>query len=95
MYVGGNPVILWNENYDEFYLKTIFILIPKIKVPYIPLYNCSLFSFSLNLSPSSPPLCPTSLQLFFVLILPRPLSKFLTTLPSLAHLFTLLRRAIS
>ena len=32
MYVGGNPVILWNENYDGFYLKTVFVLILKIKV---------------------------------------------------------------
>ena len=85
MYVHGNHVILWNENYDRFYLKIIFVLIPKIKVPYVPLCSCSLFSFSLDLSPSSPPLCPTSLQLFFVLILPRPLSNHYALPRTLIH----------
>jgi len=33
MCLGGNPVIMWNENYDGFYLKTIFILIPKSPIP--------------------------------------------------------------
>jgi len=41
MYVAGNPIILWNKNYDGFYLKIVFVLIPKIKGA-LPLCNCSL-----------------------------------------------------
>ena len=54
--LGGNLVIMWNENYDGFYLKTV--LFPKLK-PYLsaavtPSKSTTECNFSLDLSPSSP-----------------------------------------
>ncbi|KAG4950385.1 hypothetical protein JHK86_043624 [Glycine max] len=67
--------------------------VDAIRLPYLSAAILYAFSFSLDLSISKFPttLCRTSLQLFLVLILPRPLSKFPITLPSLVHSLTLLR----
>ena len=74
MYLGGNPVIMWSKTYNGFYLKIVFVLIPKIKA--LPLCSCSSVE-----------------EHYWMHFLLRPLSKFPTTLPSLAHSFTLLWRA--
>ena len=63
MYISGNPVILWNKNQGGFYLKPVFVLIPKIKTLHTSL---QLFDF-----PFSHSLISQFLQ-FPLMSLPQP-----------------------